>query len=1095
MSTRFFTNDGDNTLLNKFKGVFQDNPDIDCFDALVGYFRASGYFAIRPHLNNVPHIRILIGIDTDYILSRFNDEGLLFRGDDEATVKEALVNFKKDIATCKYDRATEEGICLFVEDVATGKIEIRAHKTRKLHAKIYIFRPSNWTENHQGSVITGSSNLTDAGLGASKISNYEFNVQLYEYDDVKFATSEFEKLWEEATTILPVQIKTLKTQTHLNDRVTPFELYIKMLSAYFGQSIDYNPDAVDMPPKYKKLSYQIDAVNQGYDKLCKYNGFFLADVVGLGKTVVALMIAKKFFFGNGFPDHISRILIICPPAVKKSWEKTVEDFGLKTCKIITNGSIHKEEKRFKSYDLVIVDEAHKFRTATSEGYDILQRLCKSPAPVGATLGKTPERKKIILISATPLNNSPADIQSQTYLFQDGGDTELDIPNLDDFFKQLIKRYDDAKKLDIISAKPIIQKINEELRNNIIFPLTVRRTRTDLINNELYRQDLRDQGIIFPESLPPVQLFYEMNEKLNNLFDRTLRCLSNELNYSRYMAIGFLKQEQKSRYNSIADISSRQLPVIMKNILIKRLDSSFFAFKKSLKRFLDSVIAMLTMLDNDRVYILHKVNVTDLILNGEEDKLEAIFLAKLENDPSVAIFHANDFEKVFREKLEQDKKALSDLWEAWSQVDDDPKYDKFLEVLKSDLLNKKKNPSGKIVIFSEAEDTTKYLSQKMHGDGYERVLAVYAENRNEIESIISENFDANIEKENRKNDYDIIISTEVLAEGVNLHRAGLIVNYDTPWNSTRLMQRVGRINRIGSNNKEIRIYNFFPTIEVNDTIELEKNASLKLLAFHHALGSDSQIYSPDDEEPGSFGLFNTNYTEEQDERLTILLWLRKFRDENPILFKTISDLPLKIRTGRKENETTSNMFQDDASVAYLRGAKRDMFFAVSKNESPKVISFLDAVKLLKCDFNEPRYDIPEIHYKHISSFLDCFEHKNQENAIKKNAISNVLSTAQKSALKYLTAMGSLSFVNDEERSLIEQAKDFIRKHKFVKLYKEVNNIAKNKLRPIDNLPALLKIVKRYVDESISESSNGIESLVEIEKKPDIIISETLVRETN
>lgn len=1091
MATRFFTNDGENTLLNKFKGVFQDNSDIEFFDALVGYFRASGYFAIRPYLEKVPNIRVLVGIETDHILARYNEDGLLFKGDDEATVKEAMINFRKDIATCGYSRDIEDGICLFVEDVATGKIEIRAHKTRKLHAKIYIFRPKNWTEHHQGSVITGSSNLTDAGLGASKASNYEFNVQLHEFDDVAFATSEFEKLWNEAVTILPKQIQTLKTKTHLNDQVTPFELYVKMLISYFGTGIDYNPDAVDMPPKYKKLSYQIDAVNQGYDKLCKYNGFFLADVVGLGKTVVALMIAKKFFYGNGFPEHISKILIICPPAVRKSWESTVDDFGLKTCKIINNGSIHKEERRFKSYDLVIVDEAHKFRTASSEGYDVLQRLCKSDAPKGGTLGKTPEQKKIILISATPLNNGPADIRSQTYLFQDGGNTDLDIPNLDEFFKKLIKRYGDARKMDMEEARPIIQEVNEELRNNVIFPLTVRRTRADLMNNELYRNDLKKQGIIFPESLPPVQMFYKMSKDLDYLFDRTLECLSKELNYSRYMAIGFLKPEPKSKYSNIADIASRQLPVIMKNILIKRLDSSFYAFKRSLKHFLDSVEAMLKMLDKNCVFILHDVNVTDMVMDNQEDKLMDIFEHKHEKDPSSAVFKADDFEPAFRQKLNEDRAVLKDLWDFWMIVEDDPKYDEFLKSLKTTLLNKKKNPSEKVVVFSEAEDTTRYLHNRLAKDGITRVLAVHSGNRISVQEKIAANFDANMDEESRSNDYDIIISTEVLAEGVNLHRAGVIVNYDTPWNSTRLMQRVGRINRIGTTNKTITIYNFFPTSEVNDTIELEKKASLKLLAFHHALGSDSQIYSPDDEKPGSFGLFSANYTEEQDERLTILLWLRKFRDEHPEWFKMIADLPLKIRTGRMENNVTNAMFPAEATVAYLKNTKRDLFFAVSGQGEAKVISFLDAVKMLCCEEDEPRQDIPEIHYGHIAGFLEGFEQHHQEVAVKRQAVSNVLLPQQKQALKYLTAMSKLPIVNDDELRLMEKAKDAISQQKYVKLYKEVNAISKNNLKPVENLQRLMQAIGKYIDETLEEKATQRKDDCETGGRPDVIISETLI----
>lgn len=805
MPTRFFTNEGENTLLNKFKGIFENHSDIDYFDALVGYFYSSGYFAIRPFLENVPNIRILVGIKADYIMAKYNEKGLLFRGDDEETVSEALKELRNDIASCEYLPEVEKGIKLFVDDVRSGKIQIRAHKSKKLHAKFYVFRPKVWNEHKSGFVITGSSNLTDAGLGAGKVSNYEFNVQLKEYEDVQFATEEFEKLWNEAAEITSADIETLKTETHLNDQITPFELYIKMLITYFGQNIDYSPDGVDLPSGYKKLSYQIDAVNQGYDKLCRYNGFFLADVVGLGKTVVALLIAKKFFYANGyFHNHVSRTLIICPPALKEVWENTANDLGLKAYKIVTNGSIHKEEKRFNTYDLVIVDEAHKFRNQNTESYTLLSRLCKSPSSVGSTLGKTPSRKKVILISATLQNNGPEDIKSLTYLFQDRRDTELDIPDLDEFFNPLINRFNRTKDLDINKAKEEIRMIGQELRENIIYPLTIRRTRADLIKNELYRKDLQKQGIKFPQIQAPQQMLYKLNGSLNTLFDRSLAILTLELNYSRYKHIAYLKPEHKAKFKkTVADHASDQLAGMMRNTLVKRLDSSFHAFKASLNRFLDGVNAMIKMLESNQVYVLNKVNVSDLVLNDEEDKLEELFEKKEDAEK----YSADDFEDGFKTDLLHDKAILESLCAQWNNVNDDPKYDKFLITLKTDLLNKKKNPSGKVVIFSEAESTTNYLYERLIHDGFSRVLSISANNRDSERETIAANFDANLKKEDQEDDFDIIICTEVLAEGVNLHRAGVVVNYDTPWNSTRLMQRIGRINRIGSVNKVISIYNF------------------------------------------------------------------------------------------------------------------------------------------------------------------------------------------------------------------------------------------------------------------------------------------------
>ena len=265
MSSKFFTNEEHNTLLKKFEGVFTNNKDIQFFDALVGYFRSSGYFSIRPVLDNVPNIRTLVGIDVDKLIAKDHGKGLLFQSDPEQTVKEFLNTTKDDIQSSKYYKVVEDGIFQFLEDIINTKIEIKAHPTRKLHAKIYIFRPENYNEHKAGSIITGSSNLTDAGLGKTDKSNYEFNVLLNDYDDVKFATDEFEKLWEESIPVLPVEIEKIKKETFLNDEPTPFEIYIKFLIEYFGRSVDFDPNSItDLPEGYKRLSYQIDEIGRAH---------------------------------------------------------------------------------------------------------------------------------------------------------------------------------------------------------------------------------------------------------------------------------------------------------------------------------------------------------------------------------------------------------------------------------------------------------------------------------------------------------------------------------------------------------------------------------------------------------------------------------------------------------------------------------------------------------------------------------------------------------------------------------------------------------------------------------------------------------------
>ena len=278
MATKFFTNEDSNTLLNKFSGVFKHNPHIAEFDALVGYFRSTGYFKIRPFLEAVPQIRILVGINVDAIIAKYKNEGLLLRsiGDPEDTKRDYLNALKQEIDDADYSQELEQSILQFIEDIATEKIRIKAHPTRKLHAKIYIFRPKDFNPHSGCEVITGSSNLTEAGLGAGgHTSNYEFNVSLRDYDDVKFATDEFEKLWAEAVDILPTEIEAAKNKTFLKDEFTPFELYIKLLIEYFDKEIDFDPNNIkDLPEGFMRLTYQLDAVHQGFEILEKHNGFF-----------------------------------------------------------------------------------------------------------------------------------------------------------------------------------------------------------------------------------------------------------------------------------------------------------------------------------------------------------------------------------------------------------------------------------------------------------------------------------------------------------------------------------------------------------------------------------------------------------------------------------------------------------------------------------------------------------------------------------------------------------------------------------------------------------------------------------------------------
>src|SRR5437870_2313445 len=205
--------------------------------------------------------------------------------------------------------------------------------------------------------------------------------------------------------------------------------------------------------------------------------------------------------------------------------------------------------------------------------------------------------------------------------------------------------------------------------------------------------------------------------------------------------------------------------------------------------------MRDMFARGTIYIAPNLNVTQFLVEGREEELIAKIAERQPTDPTIEICAPSDFQSGFFEGLEEDWKKLEELYGDWREVDEDPKLDEFLDRLEKELFDPKLNRQSKLIVFSESEETTAYLLGKLAHAGYKRVFTISSKNRQERMPMVRANFDANFPE--KADDYDILISTEVLAEGVNLHRANIVVNYDTPWNSTRLMQRVGRVNRIGA----------------------------------------------------------------------------------------------------------------------------------------------------------------------------------------------------------------------------------------------------------------------------------------------------------
>jgi len=1103
MSTQFFTNRDNNNLLTKFQGVLEHIPNLHSFDALVGYFRSTGYFKLRPFLENIQQIQILVGINVDQISAQYTALGQQYLKDPIETKEAFLERLKTDIEEADYNKNIEKGIVLFIEDILTVKIQIKAHPEKNLHAKIYIFKPENFNPNSTGTVITGSSNFTDNGLGTSENSNYEFNVELRRYDDIKFASDEFEALWMEAIDILPLDVQGLKKVTYLNDEFTPFELYIKLLIEFFGRRIDYDPANVDLllPDNYLRLTYQAEAAIEGYEKLTKYNGVFLADVVGLGKTIIASIIAKKFVFENGY--H-SKILIVYPPALEANWKNTIKDFHIwNNCSFISTGSLHKvidneilDYPNADEYDLIIIDEAHKFRNDTSQMYEKLQTITKTDRRIPGVDGDV--KKKVMLLTATPLNNHPADIENQVYLFQDKRNSNLPaVKDLQQFFTPLKEEYDKLKKDRVLNVRKV-KAIFDKIRDKVVEPLVIRRTRTDIINNPEYLKDIKEQGIEFPTINPPNAVNYEFDDTLSLLFDRTITLITGldengkevgGLGYYRYRAIEYLKNEEdRKRYGDVESISGR-LSAIMKTLLVKRLESSFHAFKMSLGRLLKNTDHMIKMFEDEKVYVAPDIDVNKYLDEGNEEGLEAKINSKGGNNQ---IYQSKDFKDTFIPLLKIDRKMVADLDDAWKKIDYDPKLNKFLVELKQTFLKKSVNHSGKLVIFTESKETMDYLEKATNKANYSKTIGISADNRKEKEKIIRLNFDANQVREDWQNDLDIVFTTEVLAEGINLHRSNVIINYDVPWNSTRLMQRIGRVNRIGTEAKEINVFNFYPSDKSENQIQLTQTAIKKLQAFHSAFGEDSQIYSQL-EEVGEAGLYGSKLKEEVNETLLFLQELRTFKKENIKHFDEIVKIPQKARLARNAENIDFHPITK-SSVTYLKSEGHPgVFYKIDENQIVHELNFVEAAKIFRASKKEESINpLPEFHHDQVNKATEHFKTvvKVTEN---QKITKSQLSAIEKRVLSVLPTYAAQ--VKDPfYKQILKRTIDELYKGSHRKLPNNIDAfIKKSKQEKINDLDVWVhklykNVLAEYKFNNVEPDHNNTK-VKKIFAKPQIVISES------
>ena len=747
---------------------------------------------------------------------------------------------------------------------------------------------------------------------------------------------------------------------------TPYELYLKFLAEYFrdylGDRSRLSPE--NLPANFRKLQYQEDAVFTAQQMLKTYGGVFIADVVGLGKTFISALLALQL---DG------RCLVIAPPSLLDenspgSWPRVFRDFCIPGHQCVSIGKLEEVlNQGVEFYKYVFIDESHRFKGDSTQRYELLTRICQN--------------KGVILVSATPYNNTLDDIYSQLKLFQPPRNSTIPgLPNLEAFFARLRKRLNGLHRLD--DAEKYVEMIEgnaQELRDRVLKYIMVRRTRREI--EEFYGGDLKKQKIGFPRVNDPTPLFYQLNPVENEVFTDTLKKITSaDFHYARYQPLSPLYYAGPVEDRAVQ--GQRNLATFMKILLVKRLESSFHAFQETLGRFIKSHELVLKAFDDGFVYTSKKQSrkVLEFLEERDDDAIAALI-----EEEKAEKFAASDFNPVFRQHVESDLAALRNIQALWKKIQRDPKWLEFKRELTAQPVFK----TGKLIIFSEFSDTARYLAERMKAEVEPKTLFFSSTSSPEQRQAVIANFDANSHEEG--DDYRVLVTTDVLAEGVNLHRSATVINYDIPWNPSRMMQRVGRVNRVGTKFKTIFTYNFFPTDEGNDEIALTEAAKTKIHAFITLLGNDARLLTGD-EQITSHNLFdriNSRKAAEGDpaepkSELKYLRLILAVKEQQPELFQRILALPRKARSSRchapepapADHPEAAPSLERPAVITYFRQGRLDKFFrAHGAHDHADELDFFTTAEILETTAQEPRQDIPPEQFyplldKNKSGFLSA-----------------------------------------------------------------------------------------------------------------------------
>ena len=836
-----------------------------------------------------------------------------------------------------------------VEAIQSGKIQCKVYRKEKFHAKAYITHGR--AEGEGSFALVGSSNFTYPGLR----DNVELNLQI-SGSEVGLLQEWYEHYWEEAEDVTPEILRIIERHTK---QYSPFEVWLKAIDEYF-RGRDLEPDVWDVEKSivFKQLDkYQQDAYRNLMPIAKRHGGAFLCDGVGLGKTYVGLMLIERLVF-----KEKKQVVLFAPKAAREDvWEPALQQYlpnvfsGFVNLKIYNHTDLQRKGQwphniaiTLADADAVIIDEAHHFRNPGIKGEGV-----KTPSRyrlLQDDLQASDRSKEIFFLTATPVNNSIHDFRHVIELFTGGNEnyfaSTLGIHNLRSHFiqleKSILKQLPGVERLDLLleSEKLAAENI---LRTDPVFDtLVVQRSRSYVKKSQLL---YGGSGALFPERGLPQVAPYSIKTTYGALLDSVRTAFQKEhplFVLGIYYPLAYWRgDKESSTYKSFDEGRQKQVVMLIRTLFLKRFESSSKAFEGSCWRLLQKLRAWVTVhaeKDHDKrrldrwnkknAELIRNIQVLQLELRPEdEDEDESedlLFNEDVLN--AVKKLSSDDFDvDLILDDTIDDMDQLADFLKEVARIkpDQDDKLKALIKLLQTDPVLK----TQKVILFTEFADTARYLEQELNKAGIEGLHRIDGSSSQKHRSDVIHRFAPYYNGSNSaeiiasgKKEIRVLVSTDILAEGLNLQDATRLINYDIHWNPVRLMQRIGRVDRrmnpvveahiiadhpeLKEQRGKVAFWNFLPPNELDELLRLFQRVTNKVLVISRTLGIEGRtLLTPDDMFDPIKEIneqFDGVLTEVEQLRLEYIELVKQYPD----LVAELANLPLKVFSGRSSHNPGS-----------------------------------------------------------------------------------------------------------------------------------------------------------------------------------------------